>query len=201
MLKVYISNYEYSKDSSGAEKAASKRLLETGLQEICGLRLADCQMGTGPHGKPYLLCPSGLCFNISHSRGRAVCAFSDRAVGADIQQRRAPSPRLVQRVLAESEQAGYAAMTAGGSTDSALLFAVYWALKESYLKYTGDGLSFPPEKAVFKVQQANTAPAGETFTGQMLAPDPALSYTVRTEGGFALALCSSSPEKPVFVRL
>lgn len=196
MLKIYET--EYRENESGkmnAQDAAAQKLLAAGLRDLYGLDIADCRFKREPGGKPYLTCPSGLYFNISHSHGRAICAFSDRCVGADIEQYRQPSGRLLQRVLAGPEQRRFDQLTAAGIPAS-LLFAVFWTLKESYMKYTGQGLSFPPDKAVFEISLRDGR-----LIGRMTAPEENLRFYCWHSDNFALAICSSGTDAPSIIRL
>lgn len=81
-----------------------------------------------PGGKPVL--PGGLCFSIAHSRWLVVCAVSEQEVGVDVEMIRKIDPRMRRKILSAGEQ---------NCPDEALL--AKWVAKESYLKYTGEGLS------------------------------------------------------------
>jgi len=74
-------------------------------------------------GKPYFP-GDAVHFSISHCKTHALCAVADFPVGCDIETQRAVSDRMIQRVLAEHE-------------DAADFFA-YWTLKESHIKLVGD---------------------------------------------------------------
>lgn len=90
------------------------------------------QMKHGQNGKPYLPY-SGLHFNISHTKGAAVCAVSDRPVGIDIEHTcRIINPRLPKRYYTAKEQA-YAADNLGRLE--------IWTRKEALLKHSGKGIT------------------------------------------------------------
>lgn len=89
-------------------------------------------------GKPYF---DGICFNVSHSGRYAVCVFSDREAGCDIELLNVKNLRVAERYFTESEKAF---IFGQGSEDSMNeRFVRLWTLKESYLKYFGTGLSKP----------------------------------------------------------
>lgn len=86
--------------------------------------------------KPKLITEKGLHFNISHSGGMVALALSDEEVGCDIQEIRPYNPRVAKRNYSEKETEFIE-----GSVDKEKSFIRFWALKESVLKYTGQGIS------------------------------------------------------------
>lgn len=87
-------------------------------------------------GKPYLVrCPD-IHFNISHSGNWAVCAAGPVELGIDIQyHRNARFGKLAEKILNEEEWAAYRT-----AEDPIRCFYDIWTRKESYLKYTGEGI-------------------------------------------------------------
>ncbi len=110
------------------------------ITKTWGLSSRDYQIEKGEHGKP-LLNTQGISahFNISHSGDYIICAISNQKVGIDIEQRREPRLNVARRFFHPHEIA-----LLDKTTDKILqqkLFYNYWSVKESYLKYTGSGLS------------------------------------------------------------
>ena len=60
-------------------------LLDRALRPF-GLREQDAEITLGAHGKPYLAGRDDLFFSLSHSGSIALCAVSDRELGADVQE-------------------------------------------------------------------------------------------------------------------
>lgn len=91
-------------------------------------------------GKPYLEGVSDLFFNISHSGDYLVCAFSDRVVGIDIEKRQKARMEVASRFFhpLEIEQ-----LKSVSVERKDRLFYDFWSVKESFLKYTGTGLTRP----------------------------------------------------------
>jgi 4'-phosphopantetheinyl transferase len=86
---------------------------------------------------------SGITFNVSHSGGIALLAFSRRRdVGIDVEQvRRDPDlEAIARRFFSAGEQSQLAALAAEEKFDA---FFRCWTRKEAYIKATGDGLSLP----------------------------------------------------------
>lgn len=90
-------------------------------------------------GKPYLRLHPELFFNISHSGEWIACVLGNVPVGIDIQYHREIKLEQTARKICTSDewktfmQAG----TEKGKKD--FLFQI-WTKKESYLKFTGDGI-------------------------------------------------------------
>ncbi|MBR1803279.1 MAG: 4'-phosphopantetheinyl transferase superfamily protein [Muribaculaceae bacterium] len=90
----------------------------------------------GPHGKPSLAGMPHIHFNMSHSRGMAVCAVSDRPVGIDVERIDHYDAALIARTMNEQEQRAIEQ-----SADRNTAFIRLWTMKESLLKLTGEGIS------------------------------------------------------------
>lgn len=86
---------------------------------------------------------SGVTFNVSHSGGIALLAFTrGREIGVDVEQVRQDSDleAIARRFFSMHEQNQLAALPAQKRIDA---FFRCWTRKEAYIKATGDGLSLP----------------------------------------------------------
>ena len=125
-----------------------------------------------PGGKPHLAGeqnPRGLQFNVSHSAGMALIAIAGQCrIGVDIEKIRSDvdTAALAERFFSVRERAGLRALP-----DHLRVAAFYacWTRKESFLKATGDGLSFP--LAGFSVTtHPDQNPAIEEIRGDTQSP-------------------------------
>lgn len=98
------------------------------LPEICRLE----------KGKPYFPAAPQRQFNLSHSGELALCALDGSPVGVDIQMVKNWRSTLPQRVCSAGELKWLEEQA-----DSRLAFAALWALKESRVKESGQGLTIP----------------------------------------------------------
>lgn len=89
-------------------------------------------------GKPFFLHHPERQFNLSHSGTWALCALDDSPVGVDIQTVSPRRKATLDRVCSPQEREWLRE-----HQDSQEHFALLWALKESAVKQTGTGLTFP----------------------------------------------------------
>ena len=113
---------------------ASHRLLRQAAQ-LYAPGQAELTLASGEHGKPYFLNAPQLQFSISHSGAYWLCAFSAAPVGLDVQEHRVCQKQALARRFFSPAEQDYLERTAYAP------FFDLWCAKESYLKYTGEGLS------------------------------------------------------------
>lgn len=89
----------------------------------------------GTHGKPY---HKRICFNLSHSGAYVICVTDKKDVGCDIQKIKAVHSPMMNRFFSEEER-NYVNIADDEQKNER--FTRIWALKESYLKMTGEGLT------------------------------------------------------------
>lgn len=121
------------------------------LREILGTYLEvdpeRIDFAYGTHGKPYFKAPTGsvltpISFNVSHSAGSAIYAFSSSEVGVDLEVIR-PVPEmdaLVERYFSVSERSAFASIAPDLKLKA---FFSCWTRKEAYVKASGSGLLIP----------------------------------------------------------
>lgn len=129
---------------------------------------------TDPHGKPRLADPQNFHYNLSHSGRYVVIAWGDGDVGVDVQQHSAEMNRraVAEQCFAPDEQ------TYVG--ESIRRFFEVWTGKESYLKYTGEGLrkdmrSFSILNAPVAVRCLDCLP-DDGYSLSLCTPDEAYTF-------------------------
>lgn len=110
------------------EKMAGEYLLNTVFSQLFGYDILEiCR-----EGKPYIKdCP--YHFNLSHSGNWLLLAVGDTPVGADIEKITKIRPKTVEKYFSKTEQER---VQKNGTEE----FFEIWCQKESYVKYTGEGL-------------------------------------------------------------
>ena len=166
-VTIYSAAYDRS-------PGASHRLLRRAAQ-LYAPGLAEPALASGAHGKPYFPDAPQLQFSISHSGAYWLCAFSAAPVGLDVQQHRdCQKQALARRFFSPAEQAFLE------RTSHAPFFDL-WCAKESYLKFTGEGLS--GLEAVCTVSPEGGFPSVPGVNLQVLPPF----------AGYSACLCTASP--------
>ena len=126
--------------------AAQRLSLAAGalLQEMladAGVSGAEAEIALGAHGKPYLPRRPDVCFSLSHSGARVMCALADVPVGCDVQRTGARSLAVARRFFSAAERR--AVFSQPGGDAQLQMFYRIWTLKESFLKCLGLGLEAP----------------------------------------------------------
>ena len=131
-------------EPAGRRFAAARGLLREQLGARLGMRPEAVELRTGPTGKLFALGP--VFFNVSHSQGLAVFAFTDgREVGIDVERRR-PIPDLDRVAAVALSPAETAALQRLPAEARQYAFFERWTRKEAYLKACGDGLHRDPRR-------------------------------------------------------
>ena len=156
-------------------------LLSYAYESKTGRNSDEIKLIYAKNGKPYLG-TDPFFFNLSHSGGRVICAVSEKEVGADVQFVKEPRPVVVKRVLCENEQK--ALDECEDARDVA--FMRFWTQKESYLKYTGEGIAAGLSDFDF-----SSAAGKDRF--RLFSKE----FWTFSEKGFVYSVCfeSGSPEK------
>ena len=90
-------------------------------------------------GKPCLMTPNGIFFNLSHSGNYAVAVFSDEETGIDIEEIKPVNDQLkVARVFMSDKE--YSLFSVLPEKDRQPWFYRLWTAKESFVKNTGRGV-------------------------------------------------------------
>lgn len=116
-----------------AESVISKAMLCMLLELKFGIEefLVDCD----ENEKPFIV-DSEIGFNISHSGDMVMCVCCNGRIGCDIQKINPYNEKVVNRFFTSGE-----IELLKRCNDKARVFTILWCLKESALKYSGEGIS------------------------------------------------------------
>jgi len=186
---AHASRFHFSRDRQ--RFVAARALLRTVLAGYLATDAASLNFSYSKKEKPSLGPPhagSDVRFNISHSGGVALFAFTHRReIGVDVEQVRRDFEldAIARRFFSTHEQDQLAALPADEKPEA---FFRCWTRKEAYIKATGDGLSLPLTQ--FDVSLA----VGETNALLATRPDSSqaghwLLQEVPAGSGYIAALC------------
>lgn len=167
---------------------AARGVLRMILGQYLGSAPGDMRFIYGRNGKPSLAGDMGsrLCFNVSHSRGLAIYAFTyDRKIGVDVEylDRDRAITHIVERFYSPTEISAFTSLPADKQHEA---FFTYWTCKEAYLKAEGTGLSFGLNKVEISLTEEKAALAaidGDTQTAALWS-----LQTLGAAKGYAAAL-------------
>lgn len=121
-----------------------KHIQEFNVQELHLQKLLETAPQTYAYkqegnSKPYIEDLPGFYFSLSHSGEYVLCVCDSNKVGADLQcMNRAVKDTLAKKVMTENEYGIYMELP---QQDKEKEFYRVWAIKESFCKLTGKGLS------------------------------------------------------------
>jgi 4'-phosphopantetheinyl transferase len=129
----------FFREDAGRTWALSRAVLRALLGRYLRCNAANVSFRVGSHGKPALAASRALSFNLSHSQGTALYAFSTTEVGVDVEHSRPGVDQLasIKRVLGAAEAARLERLDPT-SRERELLRA--WVRHEAALKCVGVGL-------------------------------------------------------------
>lgn len=134
--KEKINRHKISTDKN--RSLAAGILIDNFLKSI-GLSEKNIAFEFSKNGKPYFKEPQNIFFNLSHSGDYAICVFSDKEIGCDLENINKGHINIAKRVLTQRELEKLNSFKSGKEKEE--IFFRFWTLKESYIKYLGTGLS------------------------------------------------------------
>lgn len=144
-------------------------LLKRLLREEFGIDLSDEvePIGREDGGKPFLRNHEGVFFNISHSKEYVACAVGDVPMGIDIQYHKTANiSKMARRILSETEWESFE-----GADEGAKMFYHFWAKKESFLKFTGEGIRRELIKLAYEGCRFLELNFEEGYSGMVCVPE------------------------------
>lgn len=155
---------------------------QAGLADY-GLREQQLTIADDQNGKPYLPEYPDLFFNIAHSEQLAICAFSNREIGTDVEKVTTIDLELARRFFADAE---YRDIIAADCPEEA--FYDYWVLKESYMKATG--LGFQLSLDAFRIAREDALLKDQFRVYQDNIQMPYRFYLTTVFENYKLAVCT-----------
>lgn len=178
-------------------RPAASRAKSLGAELLLQIMLGRLGISPGrelaeePGGKPYFPEHPEVGFNVSHSGAYVACVVSQGASGVDIQEIRPGKADVAGRYFSPWEQEY---IRQAKNPEKA--FIEIWALRESYLKKTGEGMRLSL-RAFFLEQREVPAPYGGLFQvrrgGQA---QPERFWLGEVVPGYVLAVCGEEKLAP-----
>ncbi|MDA0194648.1 MAG: 4'-phosphopantetheinyl transferase superfamily protein [Bacteroidetes bacterium] len=141
----------------------------------------------GPFGKPYLPKYHDFQFNLAHSNGHALMAFSIKIpLGIDLEfiNRNLEFDNIADHFFSRGETKSLKNVS---TEQKAISFYNCWTRKEAFIKARGDGLTFPLDKFEVSIEPNDQ----KALIGLYHDSENAGDWTIKSlevEGDFAAAL-------------
>ncbi|MEN6458024.1 MAG: 4'-phosphopantetheinyl transferase superfamily protein [Thermoguttaceae bacterium] len=184
----------FTHEQARRQFVAGRTLLRTVLSQYTGVDPGRLAFRSNAYGKPSLISPSDppLEFNLSHTRGLAVCVVAQNdPVGVDVEGGRPRSAplELADRFFATAEAAWLAQQPAARQPAA---FLELWTLKESFIKALGVGLAM--RLADFSFSLADDGTTTVSFVRSDLGqPDQWQFARLRLDSRFQVAIAIRRP--------
>jgi 4'-phosphopantetheinyl transferase len=194
--------FHFLKDRSAF--IVARGVLRAILSQYLGVRPIQLEFDYSPYGKPSLIrgLSESLCFNVSHSHGLALYAFThSRAIGVDVEFIRddLADQQIADRFFSPNEVRQLQSLPAAARSEA---FFNCWTRKEAYIKARGEGLSFPLHLFVVSLAPGQPAALLRTidepheaarWSLRDLQPSPGFVGAVAVEGSDWKLKCLSWP--------
>ena len=144
---------------------------------------ADEEIRIKKKGKPYV---DGCCFNLSHTGEVAVCAVSGEEVGIDIEKPRKFDDALIKKAFTKNE----IELARNADSTPEAVYTKLWTVKESVMKWLGEGLSLMPE--FIEVDISDTIRVKIINDNEKNERIQDLKFTSYEYGEYCITVCSSA---------
>lgn len=167
----------YLLKSKKTEYLIGRVIIKTVIGRILGCLPEEVVIKKGDYGKPYV---EGIerHFNLSHTSGMVVCAFSDRPVGLDVEKIASPPYEIMRKVFGQTEIDFVENMPDEKSRREA--FYLVWTRKESVLKGLGKGFAIHPGKLVVPTNWREASYGEFRLTSFIFQSDYMISFALKT---------------------
>lgn len=166
------------------------------ITEKTGLANEAISFSKNRYGKPFLNNMTGFHFNLSHSGLWIVCAVDNMPIGIDIQKIKPVDFGISERYFSKEEHND---LMSKSDSDKLAYFFTLWALKESYIKAKGKGLSIPLKSFYVKAESL------EKIIFKFEDRDEKNSYFIQydLDRNYKMAVCAQNnkfPKKIIIIR-
>ncbi|MGP7818262.1 4'-phosphopantetheinyl transferase family protein [Niallia sp. 01092] len=130
---------EYRKQEDKIRSVFAELLVRYAVNQFRGCSNQEIKFCTGINGKPQLVLPNNIYFNLSHSGCWVVCVVDNDPVGIDIEKIQEIEMDVAQQIFTQKESQFL--KLSKNSLERKKRFFKIWTMKECFLKAIGEGLS------------------------------------------------------------
>lgn len=182
-VKLKIKRFVNKEDKIRA--LISDMLIKILISNNLKLKIKDIVVSKNKFGKPYLKNYKNFNFNISHSGEFVVCCIDAKPVGIDIEEiKQIEYKDIAEKFFVNRE---YKIIRACNKNQQLAKFYEFWTLKESYVKYCGEGLSIPLNSFLIDIRAADNIELVNNRERNICVLD-----LINIDRDYKLAICSKN---------
>jgi 4'-phosphopantetheinyl transferase len=167
-------------------------LIRDVIMQKTGLNNEDISFTTNDYGKPFLKDRDDVQFNLSHSGVWVVGVIDHQIVGIDVERVQEIDLDISKNYFSPDEHEDL--MSKGDKFD---YFFTLWALKESYIKILGKGLSHPLN--AFSIKFSSTGEIIIKVEGKRIGDIFFRQYDI--DKAYKMAVCATHDQIPGHVNM
>ncbi|WP_281883684.1 4'-phosphopantetheinyl transferase superfamily protein [Paenibacillus sp. YYML68] len=169
-------------------------LIRYGAERLFGIRHEEMTLSTNTYGKPSFARYPDIFFNAAHSGDWVVCAWDSAPIGVDVEQLQEIDLSIADRFFSRPE---CAMLEEQPEAQRLELFYQLWALKESFIKQVGKGLSIPLDAFAILPKPGGIELTVLQPSAQAQGPLSFRLYELQADGErYAAALCATHDAMP-----
>lgn len=150
------------------------------IEKLTGMKGEEVQFAANEYGKPHVIGVPDFHYNISHSGDWVVCVTSKYKCGIDVEKISEAHVDIAKRFFTERENEILASKDKESKKE---YFFDLWTLKESYIKWRGEGLHIPLDSFSFEKRNG-------FFTLNPPCEDKVTLRQYNIAEGYKLAVCA-----------
>lgn len=133
-MEIYLfSNAEFDDDQTSVD--AIRKVKEIAIKN----HLFDVGIERGKYGKPFFSGTKEMFFNLSHTDGFTVIAFSNKGIGIDVEKVGYFNEKIIEKLYSEEEKKEI--QSSGADKYLQKIKAVkIWTMKEAFVKKKGSSI-------------------------------------------------------------
>jgi 4'-phosphopantetheinyl transferase len=167
-------------------------LIRDAIRQKTGLNNEEIFFSTNDYGKPFLKGREDVQFNLSHSGVWVVAVIDSQVVGIDVERIQEIDLDISKNYFSPDEHEDLMS-----KEDKFEYFFTLWALKESYIKILGKGLSHPLN--AFSIKFNNTGEIFIKVEGNRIEDIFFRQYKI--DKAYKMAVCASHDRIPAHVNM
>lgn len=166
------------------ERILARLLLDYALRNEYGCSLDEAGICHTPFGKPYGSKHPEIYFNISHCSTACACIVAVQESGIDIERKVTFRDSLAKKICHPEE---WKILQGFGEVRRQKQLSFLWSLKESFVKWQGQGLAYGVDRINFASHLPFVEEIGQVYA--FLMEECNLRFVLQSADAYTMAAC------------